>query len=429
MGFFMSSDLRPWPPFAVIGLTIGALAFSALAWAAPAAADPAPPFAELLRQAQATAPRLAQSGAELRRAEGLARQAAVRPNPTAGLEVENFAGSGPFSGVDGAQTTLSVAQPFELGGKRSARVSAGQADVVAARARQTQAGADFAYDLADAYGKAEAADRRLVLAQEAVALSEEDARAANALVEAGKEADLRAIQVRAAVSAARAEVDQRRAERETAFARLTALSGSPVPLTSIASELLTRPAAASPIAPADVLRTPGYLAAQAEREAAARRIKLEQARAAPDLTVSVGVRRLGYERATALVAGVSAPLPLFDLNRGAVSAARAELEAAEARLNAARLDAEASARASAVQIGAAESRVAAAVETEQAAGEVYRLTRVGYDGGKLSLLELQTARRALTEARSRTVDAELDRLAAEAALARLQGRTPFGGQP
>ena len=425
MGFFMSSDLRPWPPFAVIGLSLGALAC-----AAPAAADPAPPFAELLRQAQATAPRLAQSGAEVRRAEGLARQAAVRPNPTAGLEVEDFAGSGRYSGLESAQTTLSFAQPFELGGKRSARVSAGQADVAAARARQLQAGADFAYDLADAYARAEAADRRLTLAQEAVGLAEEDARAANALVQAGKEADLRAIQVRAAVSAARAEVDQRRAERETAFARLTALSGSPAPLTSIPQGLLGRAVMAAPaIAPADILSTPAYLAAQADREAAVRRIKVEQTRAAPDLTVSVGVRRYGEDRATALVAGVSAPLPLFDLNKGAVSAARAELQAAEARLNAARLDAEANARASAAQIGAATSRAAAAVETEQAAGEVYRLTRVGYDSGKLSLLELQTARRSLAEAQARTLDAQLDRLTAEAALARLQGRTPFGGQP
>ena len=105
----MSSNLRRWSHFAAIGIVAGAC----LA-AAPALADPAPPFAELLRQAQATAPRLAQSGAEVRRAEGLAQQAAVRPNPTAGLEVENFAGDGRYSGLGWAKDSVVCAPPRPL---------------------------------------------------------------------------------------------------------------------------------------------------------------------------------------------------------------------------------------------------------------------------------------------------------------------------
>src|SRR5258706_8007700 len=91
----------------------------------PAKADPAPPFLQLFRQAEAAAPRLAESAANVRSAEGQAQQAAVRPNPSLGLEVENIGSSGRFSGLSNTQTTLSINQPIELGGKRGARIAAG----------------------------------------------------------------------------------------------------------------------------------------------------------------------------------------------------------------------------------------------------------------------------------------------------------------
>ena len=75
---------------------------------------------------------------------------------------------------------------------------------------------------------------------------------------------------------------------------------------------------------------------------------------------------------------------------------------------------------------AAGTRVAAAVETEATAAEAYRLTRIAYEAGKSPLVELTNARRALAEARTQTIEAQLQRLRAEAGLARLQGRAPFG---
>ena len=90
----------------------------ALASARGAAADPAPPFKDLLAQVQANAPRLAEAAAGVRQAEGLARQAGARPNPTVGMEIENFSGSGVYSGANNAETTFSLSQPLEVGGKR-----------------------------------------------------------------------------------------------------------------------------------------------------------------------------------------------------------------------------------------------------------------------------------------------------------------------
>lgn len=407
----------------LIGVSVAALQAGATI------AGPAPPYAELLRQAQTSAPRLAEARAEIARAQGLARQAGARPNPVLGVEVENFAGSGPFEGADLSETTASIEQTLELGGKRGARVAAGRAEVDAARLRAIEIGAQYAFDLAEAYAQAEAADRRIALAGESLGLAEEDARIATALVEAGREADLRRVQAGAAMQAARAALEEARAAQATAFGNLTALSGAPAPITSVAVSLLAQADQPMAVSSPDPLASPTYLAAAAAREAAARRIRVERSRAVPDLTVSVGVRRFQEDDATAAVAGVSAPFPLFDRNRGNISAAQAELSAAEARLDSARLDSEANARAGVARISATDSRLAAAREGERTADEAYRLTRIGYEGGKLDLVELLNARRALAEARAQTIDAALARLSAQAALARLQGSAPFGDQP
>jgi cobalt-zinc-cadmium efflux system outer membrane protein len=416
----MSSSSR-WRPHFAVWLSTSVLALAAGA----AAADPAPPYADLLAQAQSAAPRLTEAEAAVQQAQGLARQAAARPNPTAEVTVENFAASRPLSAADSTETTVQLGQPLELGGKRVARVAAGRAGVEAARARLGETRADYAFSLAVAYAEAEAADRRVALAQESLSLAQEDLRAARALVDAGKEAELRSVQAQAAVTAARAGVNSAQTARAAAFARLTAMAGASVPFTSLAESLLTRADPQAP-GPADALSAPAVKSAQAERDAAARRVRVEQTRTVPDVTASLGVRRFSADGSTALVAGLSVPLPLFDRNRGNISAAQAELTAAEARLRAARLNAEAELSTARFETGAARSREAAAREGEATAAEAYRLTRIAYESGKASLVELTAARRALSDARNQTIDAQLERLRADAGFARLQGRPPFG---
>lgn len=409
---------------AILGGALASSIPSGRAWA-----DPAPPYLELLRQSQTTSPRLAESKSDVARATGLAQQAGVRPNPVIGLEAEDFAGSRPYTGIDRSQFTLSASQALELGGKRPARIAAGAASIEAARLLLVQARNDYAGALASSYLQAEVADRRLVLANGALQLAEEDARIAQVLVTSGKEAELRGLQAQTVVNTARAEIGLAQAERSAALSTLTALSGSPVSFTSLAGSLLAHAAVLETVVAPDPLETPAYLAAKAQREAAAKRVRVEQTRATPDLTVSVGVRRIQESDATDFVAGVSLPFPVFDRNRGAISAARAELQGAEARLNGARLDAEASIRSATARLSASQGRVSAAQDAERTGQEAYRLTRIGYQAGKLPLIELLNARRAVSDAALQTLNASVERLNAEAELARLQGRTPFGDHP
>ncbi|KQY32706.1 transporter [Caulobacter sp. Root1455] len=393
---------------------------------ASVAAQTAPTFHALLKQTQASAPRLALGAAETRVAEGQAAQAAARPNPTLGLMVENAAGSGPYKDFDSAETTLSIEQPLELGGKRAARISAAQADLAVAQARAALGQVDFARDLALAYANAEAAQQRLAIARDSVDLAQADARAARLLVDNGKEAQVRAVQADAGLATARADLATAQAEAETTLARLSALTGSPETYTAVTGGLLD---AAPATPPTGAAFSPAIAAARAERDAAERRIAMERARRVPDLAVSFGVRQFQGDDSTAAVFGISAPLPLFDRNRGAVAAATANAQAAQARLAVAQAEQDGDRRASTAQVAAAGQTLEASRQAENAASEAYRLDRIGYDAGRLPLSELLAARRDLIAARGRVIDTKLARVKALADLARTQGAIPFGDQP
>ena len=415
----MPASYRRPPRFAV-GCALAAIA---AVLASPAWADPAPSFAELLARLDQT-PATLEAGALLDAAEARARQARVRPNPTLALDAENAFGSGPFSGYGNAETTLSITQDLELWGRRTARINAARADAGTASLRRDLAVVDAAGRLALVYADAEAAERRATLAEENLSLTLADARAALVLVEEGREPLLRGIQGESEAAAARAGLDEAIAERDAAFARLTAVAMLTEPVTTIDVSLLDL-APATALSPTD--QTPTVRVAEAERSAAESRIAVERTRSRPDVSASVGLRRYEAEDATALTFGLSLPLPLFDRNRGNIEAAQADFRAADARLMTARQEAQADRAAAQARLRASVSRVNAADAGVTSAEEAYRLSRIGFEAGRISQLELRATRTALVNARTAAVDARLARVRAEIDLARQDGRAPFQG--
>lgn len=362
-------------------------------------------------------------------AQGRADQAGALPNPRGDAYFENLDGpSNPVSGYSPKQSTFSLSEPIELGGKRDARMAAGSADIQAAEAQDHLVLARFGYDLAVAYANAEAAEARIKLYADALGAANEDLRGTQALVDAGRQAGVRAKQASAAALAAQSDLEAAKADADQAFARLSVLVAAPESFTEVVPSLLpltdhiSAPSAAPKVFPAVVL-------AEAEREVALRELDVEKSRAWPDMTATVGVRRLEGDRATVLVGGVSFPIPVFDQNSGNISAASSAIAGADARLVAARAEAETGWRAALLQANAATARLVAAKSGAAAAQEAYQLARTGFDAGKISLLDLLSARRVLTDAQLRLVDIRVAQISAHAALARLSGTLPFGASP
>lgn len=400
--------------------SLAAFVVAGTAWA-----EPAPPFAQLLRET-ADAPRVTALQADVDRAQGLSQQARARPNPYVSVYAENFGGSSPYGGFGRTETTLQLNQPVEIGGRRSSRIAAGEAGVVAARARNREGRIAYAYDLARAYAAAEIAERRIGIAEDEVEEAEADLKLARALVTSGKEARLRQLQAETELATLQADLEGARAGRVTALARLSALAGKEVPFTSLSESLLDRVSAKPAAGPTDPLQTATYLAAVAEQDAAARRVTAERRRAIPEVTLQVGLRRLDYDNANAIVAGVQMPFPVFDGNKGNIAAAEAESRGARARAAAAQLEAEADVRSAIVLVEAADLKAAAADRAMSTADETYRLARIAYESGKSPLIELLAARHGLGVARGILVDSAAGRLDARAQLARLKGLTITG---
>lgn len=355
-----------------------------------------------------------------------ATQARALPNPTLAWDLESFRGTGAYRGFGNAESTVSLSQPLELFGQRGARIRAATAEADAEGLRGEQLRWQAAARLALAYAEAEAAARRHLLAEEALALTEQDARAVTVMVERGREAALRQVQAESEAEFARAALDEAQAIREAAFARLAAIAMLDGPVATIGDSLLDR----VPDPHIDHTGTPlPVRIAQAELDATGRLVTVEQRRSRPDVSASIGRQRFRESGDEALSVGLALTVPLFDRNRAGIRAAHADRRAAEARLDAQRQEAKADHLAAEATLSASRSRTRAADDGVSAAQEAYRLARIGFDAGRIAQLELRSTRAALIAARSAAVDARVARVMAEIEMALVEGRAPFGEFP
>jgi len=289
----------------------------------------------------ASHPALRAEGAEVTAAERHAELMALAPARIVGSEVENIAGSGSLSGIDGAETTLRLSQVLELGGKRDARAALGRADVARRRHAAEIMRIEVAAETTRRFVEVLAAQARLAVAREAAARAEQTLADVTGWIETGRSPE--SDKDNAEIALGRSRLEQEDAEHELLTARqsLAALWGQREPDFSEAHGALDDLPALEPL---DVLasRLPESVdqqnwsrdiaSLQASRQAAA-------AAARPDVALSVGVRRLESVDDEALVFGMS--MPLGSASRSALAGARvdAELQAAAARREAAGQDA------------------------------------------------------------------------------------------
>ncbi|NQE65326.1 MULTISPECIES: TolC family protein [unclassified Caulobacter] len=399
-------------PAAIFGAV---LALAGLGAPLRAAAEPLTLSAATAR-AQSQSPLVTAAEATVRAAEGRARQAGLIPNPEAGLQTENVAGSGQYSGFGVAETTATISQRLELGGKRRTRVAAATAEVDAARIGFIIAKADLTRDVSVRYAQAIAAEDRLILARETAERAQGLSRVAGTLVEAGREPPLRAMRAEAASREAAAAVVTAEADAAAARRALATLWGEADDAVELTREAPIAEPAPGLIDPAETL---DVRLARAERETARAVIDRERAIGRPDVTVQAGVRRFEQTGDSALIVGFTAPIPISNRNQGTVAAARADATAAEARerlalANSVRAvrDGEASLRAANARLEALETKIVPQAQT------AVDLARSGFEAGKFSLLDVLDAQTALTTARTDLIAARLERAQALAALER-----------
>jgi len=415
----MMFDIRERARARLVGMAHGlALVLAVAGLPALASAQPL-----TLRQALALAREsdvgLTASEARIEAAAGALRQAGASPNPSVGVDIENFPRTNFNVPFERTEATLYYQRTLERGDKREARTNVARADLEAVRLRRIVRGLDLFQNVETAWNEAVAAAAAVRIAEEQLAVLEGFQSEVRRRVEAARDPLFAGARVDTQVIQARIALDQARVVAQNARRALAAYWSNPSdqPLDAAEFENTNAELPALPAQSIDVSLL------EAQRETADAQVSLERSRAVPDLTLRGGVRYIEQGRDLALVVGGSIPLGIYDTNRGNIERAEAERLAADREIAAARL---ARVRDTVRLQGRISANAAEAnriqAEVLPKAEETVALVRDGFNRGGFSYLDVIDAQRALIDARVRRVEALKAFHTDRAALNRLAAR-------
>lgn len=372
---------------------------TALALATPVLAHAEPlTLPEALSRAAKADPSRQALTARLNAAEAAVRQATVRPNPVVGVEIEDIAGSGPYSLIDRTQATVYYEQSQERGGKRAARGALARSDISLTRLRDDVRVLDLLHEVELAWIDAIAAEAEARLAADRLAIAQRAQAEVNRRVKVARDPLFAGARADAQVAEAGIALSQAQARATNARRALAAFwGGGEIEIDATALEDLS-PAdqAAGPASATDLALI------DAQRGVAAARLRVEESKAVQDPTWRAGLRYLNDGGDVAAVIGGSIPLGRYDTNKAGIEQARAAQTAAELDLIGARSVLErkiAAVQASLAQKAGEARRINA--EVVPANARTVDLVRDGFNRGGFSYLDVIEAQKALLEAKAR----------------------------
>lgn len=373
---------------------------------------------QALELATTRSPSLAAASKEIAATEGALRQAGLRRNPELSTSVEDLR-------AQTRTTTATVGIPFELGGKREARVAAAE------RAKDVAVG-DLALVRAELRSRVIGSYFTVLVAQERTKLSASSAeiarRAADAVgkrVAAGKISPVEETRARVDQANAQLEATEASAELQTAKFSLAVLLGDSAPrfdqVSGDASTLPKRPALTALL---DQLEnSPSLTISRLELERRRALVDVERTKAKPDVVVSLGAKRVNEQGLTQAVVGIAIPLPVFDRNQGSILEALRRSEKASDELEANRLRLVAELQEASNRLFVARTSLQTLQDTVlPSAEQAYDAASKGLEAGKFGFLEVLDAQRSLLQARARYLNTLAGAYQAAAVIDRIVGR-------
>ena len=276
-------------------------------------------------------PELVALGYHVQIQEGLLAQAQLAPSPELSLEVEDVLGTGNFSNINAAQTTLSIGWVLERG-IRQRRVDVASSNVSFASTKIETMRIDKSANTARYYLDCLSNQVRYDYAKEAVALAESIVDAVTARVNASKSPRAELARAKADLAMKELELEDHNHELLSSYRRLAAQWGETEPqFTHVEGKLLTLPKTES----FDKLITRLDRNSEIQELLSQRRLNetqlhLANAQSKSPWRVSAGVRRFEQEDDQALVLGLTIPLTYKNRNQGEIAARQAALDKIDA---------------------------------------------------------------------------------------------------
>jgi cobalt-zinc-cadmium efflux system outer membrane protein len=372
----------------------------------PAAAKPPPDqpttptqVDELVQLAVGRNPRLGKATFAIDAARGRYVQAGLYPNPNLAAnwdEIGDRTGPGGIVNVPRLTQEIVTGRKLSLAQAVVAReVDQATLDLMRERYAVIAAVRSAFYDLY-------ALERRIAVLDELVKLAGDAVRNGQILLDNKQIARLDLVQLEVELARFQSQADAARRELPAARKRLAAVVGDPrLPVGSIAGPFEDVPV----YDPDRTLDT--VLASHPEVQSA--RVGVDRARAAvrraeaepiPNLTFTTGYIRQYENRSHDFALGLSAPIPVWNRNQGAVRAAQADLGSAVQEV--ARVENDLAERvATALRAYSAAVTLAAKYRADilPKAEETYRLSLEAFKGGQFEYLRVIQAQRAVAEAR------------------------------
>ncbi|MCG3179520.1 MAG: Cobalt-zinc-cadmium resistance protein CzcC [Phycisphaerae bacterium] len=420
---------RGWQPMRPLGKELATFRPSpdpkAAAAAQPAiAVEPDGPLT--LRQALALAmlhsPDLAGASWEVRAAEARAIRASLPPNPEIGLDLESVASPRVI------ETVLSLGQVIFLSDKLTRQKQVAMLD-------RDMSGWDWEASRIRIYSNTTkvfvalvAAQQRLSLAEEIVAISRRLLDVTAERVRSGKASPLEEMKAKVELSTVRADLEQARQAVLAARQRLAATWGGTTPRFDKAEGRLE---SGGPIPTADqvfglVEQNPEVARWATEMQRREAVVSLERRKAIPDLLIGGGFKREkadGEAAARGFTLGASIPIPIFDRNQGGIKESRynAAKGREEQRATKARVLAEIADAYQTMASAHARSSILGR-EVVPEAQKAFDAASAGYNEGKFAYLDVLDAQRTVFDARVQHLEALADYLSAVADIEGLVGQ-------
>ena len=357
---------------------------------------------EALHLALMQNPLLSVYSLEIRAREAAALQAVLLPNPELMMEVENFAGSGPFSSFKSSETTLSVGQVILLAGKRQKRANAAKLESDLAASEYESRRLDVFVLVVTAVNNVIAAQEQATLNREVLALTEEFKTNIARLVQGGRISPVELSRANVEIANARIALQRRENELTAARLELAATWGSSrVTFSKVTGQLDYLSSLPSLKALQLLLnQNPDLSRWKIVKKQRRALYELADARRIPDPILSGGYRYFNGTNDYAFVAELSIPLPLFDRNQGARQEAEIRLNQSEWQERTNRIDLQTILGRNYQMLTAAHhSLQALKEEIIPQAQQAYDAINQGYRQGKFRFLDVLDARRTLFSSR------------------------------
>lgn len=268
-------------------------------------------------------PSLKSKNLEISAFQAAALQAGLYPNPGVGIDLENILGTGDLGGFNAGENTFFITQDFVLGGRLSKAEKVQLINSNVAKWELEKERLNLISEIRKSFTIISSLQHQNELNKKLLKISREFLMNLDRRIKAGKVSPAEASRASLISTALEIQIQNTEMQLASEKGRLKALLGKPtMQFTSVENiSNLNYDIPELDVLREMILESPSLAQYKTEMQRVKAAVELEKAKVIPDLSISLGIRRLNETSDNAFVLGASIPLPLFDDNRGNIQEA------------------------------------------------------------------------------------------------------------